>query len=102
MGNHVGVEPGIGLADAVSALRDELVQAASRGGGSTLRFELGAIEMEFLIEARNDHGVDAGIKFWLVSAGGNASSGVTTSHRIKLTLDPRDAFGNSPLVSDEE
>jgi len=41
---------GVGLADAVRALRAELTSAMAEGADQALRFELGPVEMEFLLE----------------------------------------------------
>ena len=44
----------IELADAVAAVRDELVEAAARGVGQAVAFTVGPIEMEFAVELRAD------------------------------------------------
>lgn len=95
-------EPCVGLADAIRELRRELAEAMDEGQGKPVRFELGPVEMEFLLQVTKDAGGSAGVRFWVVSLGaqGNFSSGST--HRVKLALTPRDASGESPLISDSE
>jgi Trypsin-co-occurring domain 2 len=98
------VESGsVGLADAVRELRAELLAAMSEAEGQRLGFELDAVEMEFLVEVSREGSGDAGIKFWVVSVGahGGVSSGAT--HRVTLTLSPKDhRTGRSPEISDVE
>jgi hypothetical protein len=50
----------IELADAVAAVRDELVEAAARGVGQAVSFTVGPIEMEFAVELRADARAKAG------------------------------------------
>ena len=93
----------VGLADAVSALRSELVAAMAEGEGQRLGFELDAVEMEFLFEVSKEGAGEAGIKFYVISLGakGGVSSGST--HRVKLTLTPKDwETGRKPEIADVE
>ena len=93
----------VGLADAVRALRGELTAALGEAEGERLRFELDAVEMEFLLEVRKEGSAEAGVRFWVISVGakGGVSSGST--HRVKLSLTPQDtATGGKPQISDEE
>jgi hypothetical protein len=95
-------EAWVGLADAIRELRRELAEAMDEAHGKPLRFELGQVEMEFLLQVARDAGGSAGVRFWVVSLGGqgNVSSGST--HRVKLALSPKDASGGPPLISDTE
>jgi hypothetical protein len=95
----------VGLADAVRALRSELTvaMAEAEDDGQRLRFELDAVEMEFLLEVRNEGGAEAGVKFWVINlrANGGVSSGST--HRVKLALSPKDVVtGRKPQIADED
>jgi Trypsin-co-occurring domain 2 len=92
----------IGLADAIKALRQELAMAMEEGQEKSVRFELGPVEMEFLLQVTKDAGGSAGVKFWIVSLGGQAGISSGSTHRVKLALTPKDAFGESPLISDTE
>jgi hypothetical protein len=95
-------EAWVGLADAVRALRTELTTAIAEGSGEALRFELGPVEMEFLLEVTREAGAEGGVKFWVVSLGGKGSVTRGSTHRVRLSLTPKDASGASPLISDEE
>ncbi len=93
----------VGLADAVRALRSELTTAMAEAEGQRVQFELDAVEMEFLLEVSKEGGADAGIKLWVISLGakGGVSSGST--HRVKLSLSPKDVVtGRKPQIADEE
>lgn len=95
-------EAWVGLADAIRELRLELAAAMDEGQGKSVRFELGPVELEFLLEVTKDAGGSAGVKFWLISLGGQGNISSGSTHRVKLALTPKDASGHSPLVSDTE
>lgn len=88
----------IELADAVAALRDELIEAVGRGVGSSVGFVVGPIELEFGVELKADVKVKSGFKAWVVSADveGGVSRGRT--HRVKVTLTPQDENGQDLRV----
>jgi hypothetical protein len=100
-----GVAPGAvaGLAQAIGALRRELVQAQSAGAGEDLRFRLGPVEMEFLVEVTREGSGEAGVKFWVVNVGAKGSLARGTTHRLTLTLQPHDVrTGTDAEVSSQE
>jgi hypothetical protein len=96
----------VGLADAIRELRRELTQAMAEGHGQQVRFELGPVEMEFLLEISKAAEGDVGVRFWVVSLGGKGSVSSGSTHRVKLSLSPRDHSLDSPVkpleVSDAE
>ncbi|WP_308426340.1 trypco2 family protein, partial [Streptosporangium pseudovulgare] len=57
----------IELADAVEAVRDELLAAAVRGAGSEIAFTVGPIELEFAVELKVDAKAKGGFKAWVVT-----------------------------------
>ncbi|MFE5082940.1 trypco2 family protein [Streptomyces mirabilis] len=82
---------GVELAKAVQSLRDELLEAAVQGADQAVRFAVDSIELEFTVELRKDVAGRVGIKAWVVTAGADASRGRADTHRVKLTLSPKDA-----------
>jgi hypothetical protein len=84
----------IELADAVAVLRDELVAAAARGAGQQVRFTVGPVELEFDVELREDSGVKAGFRAWVVTAEGGVGSSAARTQRVKVTLTPHHADGS--------
>jgi hypothetical protein len=78
----------IPLAQAIAALRSELVAAVSEGEDKGVRFALGPVELEFQVEVSNEEGVDGGVRFWVVSVGGKGSRSSAQTHTVRLTLTP--------------
>ncbi|MFF5478093.1 trypco2 family protein [Streptomyces sp. NPDC012935] len=76
----------IELADAVQAVRDELITAAARSSGQDVTFEVGDIELEFSVELRKEVTGGAKVKAWVVEAGVDAGRGTTRTHRVAVTL----------------
>lgn len=76
----------IPLASAIEALRGELAEAIRSGEGEELRFALGTVELELQVTVEKQVEGSAGIKFWLVSAGGGGKAGTASAQKIKLSL----------------
>ncbi len=95
-------EQWVGLADAIAALRAELTTAMTDGADAALQFELGPVEMEFLLEVQREAGGKAGVKFWVVSLGGKGAVTSGSTHRVTLSLTPKDRSGRSPRIRDVE
>ncbi|WP_329501461.1 trypco2 family protein [Kitasatospora herbaricolor] len=89
---------GIELADAVAAVRDELLEAAARGVGQDVVFKVGPVELEFAVELKADTKVKAGFKAWVVDASVAAGASRASTHRVKVTLQPQKADGGDLLV----
>lgn len=92
----------IELSAAVAALRDELLNAATKASTSDMEFVVGPIELEFAVELKQDVKAKAGFKAWVVS--GDVQAGIARSHthRIKLALTPRKPGGGEFLVTSSE
>nr|WP_245244786.1 trypco2 family protein [Streptomyces palmae] len=86
----------IELADAVQAVRDELVMAAVRAAGQDVVFELGDIGMEFTVELRRETKGTGRVKAWVLDAGADHTRGQTRTHKISFTLKARDARTGAP------
>lgn len=91
-----------GLADTVKALRAELNQAMVAGQGEDLKFEIGAVTMEFAVEVSADVDATAGVRFWVVEVGGSGSVGRNATHTVRLEMSPRTRSGQRPLIADDE
>ncbi|KAB2379305.1 trypco2 family protein [Actinomadura montaniterrae] len=85
--------PWTGLAEAIAAVRAELVRAKELGAGSAMPFEVGPVEIQFTVALINEGKASAGIKVWVLGA--NASSAATDqqTHQLKVTLQPRGEDG---------
>jgi hypothetical protein len=75
---------GLGVAEAVEALRAELVAALGNGANEWMRFGLAPIELT--LQAVVTKGTDGKIGWWVLEAGGKYESAVTQT--VKLTLTP--------------
>jgi hypothetical protein len=78
----------IGLSDAIEGLRYELAVAAWRGKGQWLRFKPGPIELTVEATVTSKAEGHAGVRWWIVEAGGSGSSERAATHTVKLNLDP--------------
>ncbi|CCH76205.1 conserved hypothetical protein [Nostocoides japonicum T1-X7] len=89
----------IQLADAIANLRSELESAAVGGADSPVRFDLGPVSISFTVEVSRTAEGNAGVKFWVVSAGGSGSRTGSTTHEITLELHPVTASGDPLRIS---
>lgn len=86
----------IELADAVQAVRDELITAAGRSSGQDVVFEVGDIELEFSVELRKEAKGGVKVKAWVVEAGVDGGGGTTRTHRVAVTLRALDSRTGQP------
>ena len=78
----------IELAEVIRQLREELEIARTAATGAELQFEMGPIELEVLVALEKDVGTGLKVRFWVVDLGGDARVSASSTHRIKLTLQP--------------
>jgi hypothetical protein len=91
----------VGLAEAIQVLRDELAAAREAGEGEETVFAVGPIEVEFSVVAKRTGEGKAGLTFGVVTLGMSGGTGREETHRVKVTLMPRDAAtGQPPEISD--
>jgi hypothetical protein len=90
------------LAEMIETLRQELQVSLQRGTGQAIAFDIEKVELELKVAiARKDKG-QAGVAFWVLTAGGGVERGTDTSHTFKLTLLPVDvATGTRARVAAE-
>lgn len=89
----------IELADAVAAVRAELLEAVAWGAGADVAFVVGPIELEFAVELRVDAKVKGGFKAWVVSGDAEAGLARGRTHRVKVSLTPKRGDGGDLLVA---
>ena len=94
-------DAGVGLAEAIRSLRAELSLAMQHGAGEEIRFRVGPVELEFLLEVTQEAGIEGGVRFYVVSLGGKGSVARSSTHRITLSLLPLTAEGKDVSVVDE-
>ncbi len=89
----------IELSHAIANLRAELTTALEQGADELLRFDVGPIELELELELTVSGGAKAEAKWLVVSVGGEAKGERASSHRIKVTLNPRHGDGKLQISS---
>jgi hypothetical protein len=89
----------IELADAVAAMREELLMAAQRGVGEDVAFTVGPIEMEFTVELRADAKAKAGFKAWVLDAEVEAGASRGRTHRVMITVTPKRPDGGDLFIA---
>ena len=98
----------IGLAEAISALREEITGAATAGAAETLKFEVGPIELNLEMVVEKEAKAGAKVKFSIFGWGGDATAEGKVSDsrtiKVKLTLTPSGLGGSTgkTLVGDKE
>ena len=97
------MDSGIGLAQAVAALREELADAMGQGAGAQVQFAVGPIDLEFQIEVGREAGASGKIRFWVVEAGAEGKVSSVTTQLVKVHLEPVDAVtGRQVLVAEAD
>jgi hypothetical protein len=91
-------EPSIPLSKAIEDLRVELLAALREGVGQELQFRLKPIELELKVAVTKQIGGNASVKFWVVDLGSKGSIDNSTTHTLKLTLEPVGRDGSSEVI----
>lgn len=91
----------IRLADAIRALRRELITAMADSDKQPVRFRLDTVDLELQMEATSSTEVGGGIRFWVIDASGKTSGSSASAHTIKLHMDAAMADGGEVWTSDQ-
>jgi hypothetical protein len=95
-GRWVGVsDPGVGLAKAIAAIRDELQQAQREGRGQSPSFAVGKVVVELGGELKATGGAGAGVKFWVVNVDAKGERSAAATHKVTVELIPKGPDGDS-------
>src|ERR1017187_5595150 len=90
------------LSDMIEDLRKELQDAAAKGAGQDLVFEIEKAELEAKVMVSKTKEANAKVQFWVVTAGGGYEQKGEETHTVKLTLLPKSArTGKRTEVSEE-
>jgi Trypsin-co-occurring domain 2 len=92
----------IELTEVIGELRRELQEAINAGEGEQLRFELGPVELEATVAVEKGGGGGVKVRFWVLELGGDAKASEVSTHRVKLSLQPRLAGGGRVWVASDE
>jgi len=100
----------IPIAQAIKTIRDEIATAVRDGQNEEIKFDLGAIELEFQVEISQGQsgggggkaGFNVGVVALELSGEGNAERSKSTTHTVKLTLNPVKTDGSTVQVSAQD
>lgn len=81
---------GVGLAEAIGRVREELETAIAEGAQSDVAFRAGPVELEFSLEFGKTGGADAGVRVWVVSIGAKGEITSKSANRLTVSLQPVD------------
>lgn len=93
---------GLGLADAIAVLRDELLQARAAGGGSDIQLPVDSMTVELTVTATRSVEGKAGftVPFIGVELGGGAGREHGSGHKVTVVFGgPVDREGNPVKVA---
>lgn len=79
----------VGLAEAIGMVRIELISAQDAPHGGDVRFAVGSVEVEFVVEVERKASGEASIKVLnVLSLGGGGERMTGETNRIKVQLSP--------------
>jgi hypothetical protein len=80
---------GLELAEAIDVLRSELRKAQDSGRRADVRFTVGSVEVELVVEVGKTAGGEASVKVLnLLSIGGKGEVSKGETNRVKVVLNP--------------
>lgn len=88
----------IGLAETIKALRGELAQAMADAEDQPVRLRVQSVKLDVQVAVTASAEAQGGVKFWVLSAGGKATGGVSATHTVSLELSAETANGGSVLT----
>lgn len=92
------------LAEAIQAVREQLIaaQAAGRRSGAAdeLTFGVGTVSIEFTGQVTKTAGASGGVKFWVVNAEAKGEHATSASQKVTVQLTPVSPDGTDFRVND--
>ncbi|MFD4510924.1 trypco2 family protein [Streptomyces sp. NPDC058457] len=76
------------LSDAIEALRGSLERARTQGSGRSVRFDVESVELNLSVTVTQQGKGSAGIRWHVLTAGGERSRGTETAQSLTLRLAP--------------
>jgi Trypsin-co-occurring domain 2 len=87
----------VGLAEAIEVLRSELRKAQDSGQGADVRFCVGSVEVELVVEVVKKAGGQASVNVLnVLSLGGKGGLSKGETNRVKVVLNPV-GIGGAPF-----
>ena len=101
-GREVGPADGLGLADAIGLLRDELLEARAAGGGSDIQLPVESMTVVLKVTATRSVDGRAGFKVPIVELGGGAGRERSSEQTVTVVFGgPVDRDGRPVKVAQE-
>lgn len=88
------------LADALTALREQLAESRTRAAGSPVRLTVEEVTVEFGLELQRSARAEGGFRFGVVSASAQGEGARRTTHTVTLRLAARSDTGGPVDVND--
>ncbi|MFI2288368.1 trypco2 family protein [Streptomyces niveus] len=92
---------GIELADLLASLRSEISRARLDAAGKDVRFRINSIDLELQVAVEKSAEAKAGVRFWVVSLGGEGAAKSARTHTVKLSLAAETDNGDPLLTGDD-
>jgi hypothetical protein len=96
----------VGLAPAIEALRQQLIdaqqqliEAQAAAAGRAVSFAVGKVDVELTVAAKTTGGGGLGLRFGVFSVDGKADRTSGSTHKVKLELVPIGPNGEQFLVA---
>ena len=79
------------LADCLTQLRDDLSVVAKKGKGSSIKFGIDEVSLEFQVVAGLDKEAKGRVKWWIIGADAGVKASDATTQKLSLKLRVVDA-----------
>ncbi len=74
------------LADCLTQLRHDLSVVAEKGQGSSVKFLIDEVSLEFQVVAGLDKQAKGGVKWWIIGADAGVKASDATTQKLSLKL----------------
>jgi hypothetical protein len=81
-------DDGLSLAEAIGEIRKQLEQAKAEGAASSLKFEIGPVQLTFTVEVTKSTSGGGGVHVWVLQAGANRDTANHATQTVSLTISP--------------
>jgi hypothetical protein len=96
------VEYGLGLAETLRALRQEISEAMAEGQGQSVRMGVESIDLQMQIAVTREATAGGRARFWVLEAGGKLTDGSVATHTVALHLTAETADGERVLTGNRD
>jgi Trypsin-co-occurring domain 2 len=79
---------GLSLASVIAQARAELELARAEGTQRDVQFQVEEMELELAVEVSGSASVDAGVRFWVLSAGAKGEVRHLGANHVRIKLKP--------------